>query len=52
MTCSACWSKPSAPSKRTAKKMVLSYSKANEAQVSDAIRALKERYQIKIQDVG
>lgn len=33
-------------------KLLLSYSKANETQVSDAIRALKTRYQIKIEDVG
>lgn len=33
-------------------KLLLSYSKANEAQVTDVIRALKARYQIKIEDVG
>ena len=33
-------------------KLLLSYSKANESQVSDALRALKIRYQIKIEDVG
>jgi hypothetical protein len=33
-------------------KLQLSYSKSNEAEVTEAIRTLKKRYQIKIDDVG
>ena len=33
-------------------KLLLTYSKSNEAEVTEAIRNLKKRYQIKIDDVG